>query len=276
MIGKCDRAVYPVKKSLSFSLSLVEKSPMKTRTHRIDISKFIRLPLRAVIIGICLGSGGLLAQTLPVPENLVTLSSAEGEKLLMESKALQDYFPLTIQFVTQKNQAYCGVASSIMVLNALSIPAPEAPEYPPFRLFTQDNFFNAQAQKVIPPEVVVRQGVTLEQLAKLLESYPVKAEVHHGGDVTLDEFRTLVVKNLQESGNFVLVNYLRKAIGQERGGHISPVAAYNEQTDRFLILDVSRYKYPPIWVKAEELWKATATLDSVSGKTRGFLLVSPR
>jgi hypothetical protein len=69
---------------------------------------------------------------------------------------------------------------------------------------------------------------------------------------------------------------LRKAIGQETGGHISPVAAYNEQTDRFLILDVSRYKYPPIWVKAEELWKATATLDSVSGKTRGFLLVSPR
>lgn len=92
--------------------------------------------------------------------------------------------------------------------------------------------------------------------------------------MTLDEFRTLVSKNLQESGNFVLVNYLRKAIGQETGGHISPVAAYNEETDRFLILDVSRYKYPPVWVKAEELWKAMATVDSVSGKTRGFVLVS--
>jgi len=92
--------------------------------------------------------------------------------------------------------------------------------------------------------------------------------------VTLDEFRNLVSKNLQEPGNFVLVNYLRKAIGQETGGHISPVAAYNEETDRFLILDVSRYKYPPVWVKAEELWKAMATVDSVSGKTRGFVLVS--
>jgi Phytochelatin synthase len=36
-----------------------------------------------------------------------------------------------------------------------------------------------------------------------------------------------------------------RAIGQEQGGHISPLAAYDAETDRFLILDVSRYKYPP-------------------------------
>ena len=46
------------------------------------------------------------------------------------------------------------------------------------------------------------------------------------------------------------MNYLRKAIGQERGGHISPLAAYDAKSDRFLILDVARYKYPPVWVKA--------------------------
>lgn len=249
---------------------------MNTSKHRISIFKVIRLPLQAAIIGLSLASGGLLAQILQLPQNLINLNSTEGEKLLMESKALQDYFPLSIQFVTQKNQAYCGVASSIMVLNAIAIPAPEAPEYAPYHLFTQDNFFNTQTQKVVTPDVVSRRGMTLAQLGKLLESYPVKAEVHHAGELTLDEFRTLVVKNLQEPKNFVLVNYLRKAIGQETGGHISPLAAYNEKTDRFLILDVSRYKYPPVWVKAEELWKAMATVDSDSGKTRGFVLVSPR
>ncbi|NES17471.1 MAG: hypothetical protein F6K41_00440 [Symploca sp. SIO3E6] len=118
--------------------------------------------------------------------------------------------------------------------------------------------------------------MTLEEFGRLLESYPVTAEIHQGGEVTLTEFRNLVVKNLQESNNFVLVNYLRKTISQERGGHISPVAAYHEETDRFLILDVSRYKYPPVWVKAEELWQAIATIDSTSGKARGFVLVSPR
>jgi Phytochelatin synthase len=67
---------------------------------------------------------------------------------------------------------------------------------------------------------------------------------------------------------------LRKTIGQERGGHISPIAAYNQRTDRFLILDVSRYKYPPVWVKAIDLWQAIKTTDSDSGKTRGFVLVT--
>ena len=247
---------------------------MNVHRHCMSVLKVIRRPLQAVIVGFCLASGGVLAQTLPLPQNLINFNSAEGEKLLINSHALQDYFPLSMQFVTQKNQAYCGVASSIMVLNALPIPAPEAPEYGSYHLFTQDNFFNAQTQKVVAPEVVARKGMTLEQLGKLLESYAVKADVHHAGDTTLDEFRSLVVKNLQEPGNFVLVNYLRKAIGQETGGHISPVAAYNTETDRFLILDVSRYKYPPVWVKASELWQAMATVDSSSGKTRGFVLVS--
>jgi hypothetical protein len=72
----------------------------------------------------------------------------------------------------------------------------------------------------------------------------------------------------------VIVNYLRKSIGQETGGHISPIAAYDQSTDRFLILDVSRYKYPPVWIKAQELWQAIATVDFDGGKTRGFVLVS--
>jgi hypothetical protein len=42
----------------------------------------------------------------------------------------------------------------------------------------------------------------------------------------------------------------------------------------FLILDVSRNKYPPVWVKAEQLWQAMATTDAESGKTRGLVLVS--
>ena len=245
---------------------------MKVKAHRLF--KVIHLPLQAAILGLCLASGGLLAQTLSLPQNLINLNSTEGEKLLIDSKALQDYFPLSSQFITQKNQAYCGVASSVMVLNALAIPAPEAPEYGSFRLFTQENFFNAKAQQVITSDTVARQGMTLEQLGNLLETYPVKADVYHGGDVTLEEFRRLVIKNLQEPRNFVVVNYLRKAINQQTGGHISPLAAYNEQSDRFLILDVSRYKYPPVWVKAEELWQAMATVDPISGKTRGFVLVS--
>jgi hypothetical protein len=72
-----------------------------------------------------------------------------------------------------------------------------------------------------------------------------------------------------------LVNYLRKAIGQEAGGHISPLGAYDEDTDRFLILDVTRYKYPPVWVEAAALFGAMNTIDSDNNdKTRGYVSVS--
>lgn len=235
--------------------------------------RFALLPL--AIVGFCLTVGQTLAQTLALPENLIAFNSEQGESLLLESRAREDFWNLSSQFVTQVNQAYCGVASMVMILNSLGIPAPIAPQYEPYHVFTQDNFFDSEAtRQVIAPEVVQRQGLTLEELGKLLESYSVKTTVYHAGDTSLEDFRRLAIENLNEPQNYILINYLRREIGQERGGHISPIAAYHAETDRFLILDVARYKYPPVWVRADELWRSMNTLDSTSGKTRGFILVS--
>ncbi|MDJ0578839.1 phytochelatin synthase family protein [Crocosphaera sp.] len=231
---------------------------------------------KVLLLGVGLVPSQLLAQTsLPLSENLINFNSSQGEIFLVESQARQDYIPLSLQFETQDNLAFCGVASIVMVLNALSIPAPTATEWVRYNRFTQDNFFdNPNTENVISKETVSRQGMTLQELGGLLESYPLDVEVYHGGEVSLEEFRQRIVDNLQQENNFVLVNYLRSSIGQQRGGHISPIAAYHEESDRFLILDVSRYKYPPVWVKAEELWNATNTIDSTSEKTRGFVLIS--
>ena len=38
--------------------------------------------------------------------------------------------------------------------------------------------------------------------------------------------------------------------------------AYNHETDSFLILDVAKYKYPPVWAPATHLFNAMATLDT--------------
>ena len=74
----------------------------------------------------------------------------------------------------------------------------------------------------------------------------------------------------------MIINYLRMAIGQERGGHISPLAAYDAETDRFLILDVARYKYPPVWVTASDLFDAMNTPDADNeNETRGCLTSVP-
>ncbi len=215
----------------------------------------------------------LLAQTLPLPEQLTSLNSPAGQALLHASEAQADFVPLMSQFVTQENQAFCGIASMVMVLNGIGIPAPKAPAWDR-GYFTQENVFNVETEAVIPRETIARQGLTLDELAGILASYPVQVERHHGSDVNLDQFRQLIATNLAEPDNFVLVNYLRRAVGQERGGHISPLGAYDADTDQVLILDVSRYKYPPVWVKVETLWNATNTVDSVSGLTRGVVVIS--
>jgi hypothetical protein len=220
-------------------------------------------------------TSGAGAQTLQLPENLVNLNSDKGAELLKESEALEAYWPLSIQFVTQRNQAFCGVASIVMVLNALNVPAPAAPEFEPYKTFTQDNVFNLKTDTVITKDVLARQGMTLDQIGQFLSTYPVKAEVHHAADSTLESFRSAASEYLAADNRHVIVNYLRRAIGQEKGGHISPLAAYDADSDRFLILDVSRYKYPPVWVSAKELFAAMNTTDSDNAdRTRGFVLVS--
>jgi hypothetical protein len=230
---------------------------------------------RFLLLAVWLAGVGARAETLPLPAGLTDFSSQEGEKFLRESSALEAYFPISSVFVTQKNQAYCGVASIVMVLNALHAPAPSSPDYQPYQTFTQDNILDGSTDAVLPRDLLARQGMTLDQLGALLALHPVVVEVHHAVDGGLDAFRAAASAALAAKDHFVVVNYLRKALGQQIGGHISPLAAYDDKTDRFLILDVARYKYPPVWVKASDLFDAMNTTDaSNDNKTRGYVLVA--
>lgn len=222
------------------------------------------------------GPGGVSASDPDRPKSsadLIYLDTPAGEKLLEESKAKGGLTRLNMHFVTQENLAYCGVASTCMVLNATGIDRPTSPEHAPFKLFTQSNLFSEEVKKVAPPDRVRRVGMPLKTLGEMLAAHPVKAEVVHAGDSSVAEFRKAAVEALTSRDSYLVVNYLRKAIGQETGGHISPVGAYHEGEDRFLILDVARYKYAPVWVKADDLFRAMGAVDGDSKKSRGFVIV---
>ncbi|EAQ74049.1 putative phytochelatin synthase-like protein [Synechococcus sp. WH 5701] len=207
------------------------------------------------------------AATIPLPE-------PQGQTLLLQSADRADYGPLAEQFLTQANLAYCGVASMVMVLNSLAVPAPSAAGYGSYRFWTQENVFEAAATRaVLSPEVVARQGMTLQELGDLLASHGLQARAIHGDRLSLAQFRLLVRSNLAQSSDRLLVNYDRKALGQAGGGHISPLAAYNAATDRVLILDVARYRYPSVWVPLTDLWQAIRTTDTSSGRSRGVVVV---
>lgn len=211
-----------------------------------------------------------------LPSALVPLDSKKGVGYFAESHMKRPYWQLSRYFTTQHGLTYCGVASSVMVLNALGKVPDVSPTYAPYRLFDQENLFYQRTilNKVVTPTQVHSAGMTLSQLAAILTYEGAKTAVHFGSDIrTVHELRGML-QYAMTHGQYVIVNYDRQALGQVGHGHFSPVAAYHESTDRWLVLDVARYKYPPVWVTTAALWHAMRGVDVGSHKSRGLVIVS--
>jgi glutathione-S-conjugate glycine hydrolase len=204
------------------------------------------------------------ADPLPLPADLIAADSFRGKELLGEQAFIADYESLTKNFESQARPGFCGVASSVVVLNALQSSASRV---------TQSTFFTDAASNVRGSLQVTFGGMSLGQLGDLLRAHGAEVTTYYASDTGLEAFRSIAQENLSTAGDFLLVNYQRAALGQKEVGHISPVAAYNAAADRVLILDVATYRYPPVWVSTADLWNAMNTMDSSSGRTRGFVVV---
>ncbi|MFN6131610.1 MAG: phytochelatin synthase family protein, partial [Synechococcaceae cyanobacterium] len=204
------------------------------------------------------GRGGVV--DAPSPQRAagpapLELPSNQGQVLLFRSRQRSDYGPLSQEFLTQANLSYCGVASAVMALNSLAVPAPAAKGYASYRFWTQENLFEAGSGG--PDATTVRQrGMTLAQLQQLLAGRGVTASAIEASSLSLAELRQLLRRSLADPDDRLLVNYHRQALGQAGGGHISPLAAFDDGSDRVLILDVARYRYPAVWVPISQLLQA--------------------
>lgn len=214
------------------------------------------------------------ANPLPLPKNLIPLDSPEGAQLFNQSYKADYFWRLNLNFVSQDNLGFCTIASSIMVLNALGVTAPSDPDYGSYRMFTQHNFFTPAVEALLPVALVKKQGATLQQISQALATYPIKVTTVHANESSVDGFRRLAINTIEHNEGYIIVNFLRTSLGQEGGGHMSPLAAYDKKTDRFLMLDVARYRYGSVWVKTEDLWNAMNTFDKDANAYRGFIIVS--
>jgi hypothetical protein len=70
-----------------------------------------------------------------------------------------------------------------------------------------------------------------------------------------------------------VVNYRRAELGQGGGAHISPLGAYDAESDSVLVLDVNPSSAGWVWVPLAALVRAMRTFDTV--ENRGYLLVAP-
>ncbi|MFL9919495.1 phytochelatin synthase family protein [Paraburkholderia fungorum] len=213
---------------------------------------------------------------LPVPPNLIALTQPAGQKRLIATPHNQSYWPLSEYFETQRNEAYCSVATSVMALNALGIRRPESTQYPDFPYFSQEDFFRNVDPQVANAARVSKEGMTLDQLSAALNAFPVEVKKFHAADLTLAQFRDLIRDTTGHSDRFALLNFRRVEIGEAGGGHWSPLAAYDAASDSALLLDVARYKYPAVWVPLTQLYAAAQAVDNVSGLSRGIVVVGTR
>jgi hypothetical protein len=198
---------------------------------------------------------------LPLPENLIANNSPEGQALLASAGSLADYPKLVGVWEGQELISYCGVASGVIVRNALGGSV------------DQISFFNGDTDVVRSRLQVTFGGMSLSDLAGLLAAHGMDVTKMHGDELTLEKFRQVVESNLAREEDYLLVNYQRQTLGQGRVGHISPLGAYDKSSDRVLIMDTADYKYPYTWVPLEALYAAMQEKDSSTERARGVLEV---
>lgn len=234
----------------------------------------IRRARRALLVlGLALAVGPVCAEAPALPGELVPITAPSGAERLLASTERAPYWALSANFETQQNQAYCAVASAVVALNALGVPRPANHVYPDYPYFTQQEFFRDVPSVLANPETVSHEGMTRDQLATVLVHLDIKVANYAGDGLDEAGFRKLLKDTLRRADRVLLVNFLRSAIGENGGGHWSPLAAYDAASDSVLLLDVARYRYPPVWVPVVTLWQAIRTEDSVSGESRGVLVV---
>jgi hypothetical protein len=118
-------------------------------------------------------------------------------------------------------------------------------------------------------------GYQLRQLDELLRAHDLVTRLVVVDDKKSEqEIRTDLAENLKRAGDYVIVNYRREDVGQRGGGHISPLGAYDAESDSVLVMDVNPASAGWVWMPTVTLIKGMRTFDTV--ENRGYILVQPR
>lgn len=209
-------------------------------------------------------------------DDVVYFDTDEGASLFNSADVKGHFWTICRYFVSEKFLTYCGIASSVTVLNSLGVDAPDEPQIYPYKMFTQDSIFTDAVLHHRRPLDVEKGGNTLEQLASIVSCFDVQVDMRFADSLDVGGCRDMLVAALKSPSQRVIVDFNRKTLHQKGSGHFSPLAGYHSGDDRFLLMDVARYKSPPCWVKAEVLFNALTGVDSTSQKSRGFLIITRR
>jgi hypothetical protein len=84
-------------------------------------------------------------------DGLIYFLTPASVQLFDTASEKDEFWPLIARFVSERRETFCGVASSVMVLNALGITPPPTPEWYPNQYWTQENIFHGRRAQGGPP-----------------------------------------------------------------------------------------------------------------------------
>ena len=241
----------------------------------------------------------------PQHENLVSFQSAEGRSRLnrAESTNTSQIYELVEYFEPQMNPLYCGVASAVIMLNAVLTPHELVPSQSPLEVsystkdgrgripysrfsqstflrmvpFLRDSEFAHWAGEALTNHQSEEFGIHLDDFTKSLVTFGVSAETvfAHETDIDgLNSFRKRVSQSMEHKNEFIVAQFAAAALGfrsSPRTGHYSPIAAYDLATDSVLILDVAQHRSSWFWVPISDLYKSMQLKDGPL--PRGYVIV---
>lgn len=182
-----------------------------------------------------------------LPEQLTDLTSPEGKTRFAAALAqgnAEAFFPLVSQLQTQSHPAFCGLATLSTVLNALAVD-PKRVWTHPWRWFAE-SLLNC----CLDVDDVKETGINLDQLACTAQCQGCVVSIHR--EMKLDDTRKLIRQSVRgtesDQFEFVIASYDRKSLGQTGTGHFSPIAAFDDDSDSVLVLDVARFKVSIIFL----------------------------
>ncbi len=209
------------------------------------------------------------------------------DRAYVQRSPAPDFWALMPYYLPQLTGSSCSAASVAMLMNALRVDLPLSADE---KLVTERDLLKRAAdaawQKAAAED---GDGVSLDQLGRLiarsLTAYGLGAhevEVVHvesTSDDMLARLRKVLAANEASSDDFILINFVQSVFtGDPEGnvGHISPIAAYDAERERVLVMDVDRSWYEPYWVSDRTLLAGMAKPDDQApgrGLSRGYVHV---
>lgn len=246
-----------------------------TRTSLIIVFSFSLL----------VGSTGTSVHAAPkLGPNAVPITQ---DHAFLQSHNAPDYWAYATFTRPQFTSSACGVASVTAILNGLNgLPRKASEKIPSQQKILKtmgDQHWDAISAEggdgVTFAELVKYTRMTMKKMGPAgttISSFkPSTDDAQTGAKV-----RELLAANEASADNAMLVYFNQGVLtGDWNGPHVSPIGAYDAESDRVLILDVDQHWYIPYWSPVDALIDAMLkpapkNQGVLAGQTGGFVTVT--